>query len=118
MKKFKFYILFILVLFSWVKCNQSSNNKDLKSKLKGYLDDYKRYVFPFFESCENSIIKIHQYVSNEFNLEYPYDLLLFIVLGFLFYHLTSCFKSKEKFVYNFPDNPDISTLINNVASSF
>ena len=90
----------------------------MKSKIKGYLDNYKRYAFLFFETCENWIIKLHQYVNHEFNLEYPLDILLFAVLGFLFYHLASSFKSKDKFVYNFPDNPDVSTLINNVNIFF
>jgi hypothetical protein len=66
------------------------------------------------ESFESYTIKFHSYIKDELKLSYPTDILIFISIGIVVYYILSLFDRKHIFVYNQPDQPDYSGLLNTV----
>ena len=126
MNKFrKFFIstLIIILCLNLIYTQDNINNtddslintgkQDLKSKLINYMKASRNYVFNIFEGAENYIIRLHQYIVKDLNVEYPFDLILFSGFGFLAYFFTTLLKFKKDYVYNYPDQPDLASLLNN-----
>ena len=44
-------------------------------------------IFFIFETIEKYINISHDYIKNKIGIEYPYDLLTFSLIGFIFYQL-------------------------------
>lgn len=82
----------------------NSNDKILKFKL--LMDELVLRL-------ESYLTKTHVYISETLKVPYPFDLLVFSALGFLLYSLLSWTRAKNEYVYNMPDDSDISSLVNN-----
>jgi hypothetical protein len=65
------------------------------------VDKTKNKIFYCFEFLEYYIIKLHNYIKQDLHVEYPLDLLCFVLIGIVLYYILSNFKSKVicKFTY-------------------
>ena len=68
------------------------------------------------ESFQSYTVKLHLFFKDDLNLSYPIDILVFITIGFLISYIKLSLTSKNKFVYNHPDQPDYSGLITTVSN--
>jgi len=53
-------------------------------------------------------------LKDDLKLTYPTDVLVFMIMGIVLYYIFSLFGRKQNFIYNQPDNPDYSGLLNTV----
>lgn len=95
-----------------------TNSPNGQNKILDAVILLKEYIFKFFIGSENYLIKFHQYLLKDMNVEYPFDLVIFTLVGMLIFYVFSKFNLKKEFVYNQPDQPDLNTLINNVRDNF
>jgi hypothetical protein len=128
---FQKIIILCLILFNiYVNCNlhthatsnsNSNSNTDeqnssgMKEKLIIYLKTGRNYIFLLFESIEFYTVKLHIFFKEDLKVPYPWDLICFFFIGILLYNFFKLFNFKRNYVYNHPDQPDISALINNVS---
>ena len=87
----------------------------LGNKLQTQLDTVKLHLTQIMEYLESFTIKFHNFLKDDLKLSYPTDILVFMIMGIVLYYLISLFGRKQNFVYNQPDNPDYSGLLNTVT---
>lgn len=93
---------------------ESGEKGGLKEKAQLYLEIAKVYTFMIFEYLELFTMNFHNFLLQYLQVEYPCDLLIFIGLGFTLKWVRSLFTFPQKFVYNLPDQPDLTIILNNV----
>jgi hypothetical protein len=136
MKKNNFIILSLIVILSClslINCKPkmagmsqsqsqsettTSDSPNSPNKILDVLISTKENIFNIFIGTENYLIKFHQFLLNDMNVEYPFDLVIFTIIGMLIFYVSSIFNMKREYVYNQPDQPDLNTLINNVKKNF
>jgi hypothetical protein len=115
------YLLFTIFTF-FIKCHEEDdimeeeqpkipqqNTNNIKDLILSIL---RTKIFVGFEFIENYIIKFHNYIKQDLALEYPLDLLTFILIGITIYYILSKFTKKVLTLSNHSKLTSIIHLMN------
>jgi len=116
--KIKFSFLILIFIIGFVNTQVGSDEKleesNWEEKLLQYFKICRNLIFNIFKKSEDYFIKFHSFLVADIELQYPFDLVFFFMLGLLLFYTKSCFSFKREYIYNSIDQQDLTYLLNNV----
>lgn len=103
-----FSLLIILSFTAGAFCQDEYDNIDEQSSPQ-FTEKIIIFYKNFFTKIETKIISFHNLLSNKYSISYPYDIVIFFLIGCLLKILFSCVfscKKKDNYVYNTQDNAE------------
>jgi hypothetical protein len=94
MKYFLINLLFILIKTQDDEETLEEEQPRVITKAEPVWKGVIEKLFYIFELMEHYIIRFHNYIKQDLALNYPNDLIIFILLGVILYYLLSKFTSK------------------------
>ena len=115
------FILGLTYIISFRSEDEHQNNNENLNRLESKLSQnnlitleiqnkIKNYSILALNKCEDNFYILHNHIRANYKMEYPFDIIIFIFLGFILKYILSLFRGKvnNSFIY-------LNTLLENLC---